>query len=189
MGMAKAKIQREKEIHERENWKMVEALRMETEIKEQSKKMVIEMFEEMTDFLSLAIDGAIKEDLGWGDTRYNRLLESINKRMPDHFMINHIARDKITDQKKYDVVELLLQLGCDHRCKRTKEKCNVYKILYTTGIPVYEPQDKICEYRVTTGKMSKKEIKQLKLMLNDRHKRMLQAAKDKRKAAKEGDIN
>lgn len=141
------------------------------EVGKRAKVVATEIINDFLEQMSMALVKTFQEDYGFGDKRRKKLMSQLNYRLPSDFRFNDLEFPTITQDKLYDLVELLLELGCDHRCKRKKDNCNVYGILKTREIPIYSDCDKVCEYRVMYDipeKLSKKKIQKIQKMLNDR---------------------
>lgn len=127
--------------------------------------------------LAMAIEDTFRCEYGYGNKRLIKLMQQLNNRLPDHLQFKVPKREKIEQQKLYDLVELLLELNCDEkkcRCKNYKE-CNMYKLFISRDIPAYDEKQAGCPYRVTKGecKLTEDEIRVLRVMIEDRRKRVI----------------
>lgn len=125
--------------------------------------------------LAMAIEDVFRCEYGFGNKRLIKLMQQLNKRLPDHLQFKVPKREKIEQAKLYDLVELLLELNCDEkkcRCKNFKE-CNMYKLFISRQIPVYDEEQEGCPYRITKGecKLTEDELRVLRVMIEDRRKR------------------
>lgn len=126
--------------------------------------------------LSLALEDVFRSEYGFGDKRLNKLMQQLNDRLPEHLQFKVTKREKIEQQKLYDLVELLLELNCDEtkcRCKNYKD-CNLYKLYIERQIPTYDAEQAGCPYKVTKGehKLTEDELRVLRQMIEDRKRRM-----------------
>ncbi|GIW49187.1 MAG: hypothetical protein KatS3mg079_663 [Caloramator sp.] len=142
-----------------------------------AKEIAITAVMDIMKSLSMAMEDVFRTEYGFGDKRLMKLMQQLNERLPDHLQFDVPKREKIEQQKLYDLVELLLELNCDEkkcRCKNYKE-CNMYKLFRVRNIPAYDKQQEGCPYKVTKGtnKFTEDELRVLRQMIEDRRKRIL----------------
>lgn len=126
--------------------------------------------------LSMAMEDVFRTEYGFGDKRLMKLMQQLNERLPDHLQFDVPKRQKIEQQKLYDLVELLLELNCDEkkcRCKNYKD-CSMYKLFISRQIPVFDAEQEGCPYKITKGKcnLTEDELRVLRVMIKDRRKRI-----------------
>lgn len=147
------------------------------EAEKRANELAVKMAEGMMHSIALALEGVFREEYRFGDKRLHRLMQQLNERLPEHLEFGVPKREKIDKDTLYDLIELLLELGCDKSCKLGNYKhCKYYDIYEHRNIPKYNEEEnpKICPYKVIPGEhsLSEAQIEALRIMIRDRRKRL-----------------
>lgn len=149
---------------------------------DRAKELAVEAVADYIIAVSDALEHVLREKLGFGDKRLAEFALALNAHLPEHFQYNVPKKfelnkkKKIKEEKLYDLAELLLELGCDEKCKiacRDYKECKLYKIFKVRDIEEYDSTAKGCPYQITPANMEPNELKIKKQIFIDRWERMI----------------
>ncbi|MDO6355132.1 DUF5651 domain-containing protein, partial [Caloramator sp. CAR-1] len=149
---------------------------------ERAKELATRAVEDYIIAVSDALEHVLREKLGFGDKRLAEFAAALNEHLPNHFQYNIPKKfelkkkKKVTQEKLIDLSELLLELGCDEKCKmacKNFKECKFYKIFKSRDIEEYDLTAKGCPYQITPANMDADELRIKKQVFIDRWQRII----------------